>query len=60
MLVLTRELKEAIYINNKEIKIRILRVDGNRTVFGIEAPKNICIHRLEVYKKINESSSKDI
>ena len=50
MLVLAREDGESIMIGDN-IKITMI-VEGGRTKFGIEAPIEIPVHRLEVYEAI--------
>ncbi len=53
MLILTRRTKEAIVIgDNKEIKITVLNIRGGQVQFGIDAPKNVPVHREEVYDRI--------
>ncbi len=53
MLILTRRTKEAIVIGeNKEIKITVLNIRGGQVQFGIDAPKNVPVHREEVYERI--------
>ena len=60
MLVLTRSIGERLFIQNGEIKIQVLEVKGNQVRIGIEAPKNISIHREEVFERIqSEAKSKD-
>ncbi len=55
MLILTRKTKESIVIgNDKEIKITVLNVRGNQVQLGIEAPKNITVHREEIYDRIQD------
>ncbi|MBP3950036.1 carbon storage regulator CsrA [Bacillus suaedae] len=56
MLVLTRKLNEALKIGD-EIEIKILSVDGDQVKLGIEAPRNIDIHRMEVYAAIQEENN---
>ena len=56
MLLLTRRPKEAIIINDN-ISIRILGIAGNNIKIGIEAPKNLSVHREEVYKKIQQEKA---
>lgn len=51
MLVLTRKLNEAIVIAD-EIKVTVLEIKGDRVRIGIEAKKEIEIHRFEVWQKI--------
>jgi carbon storage regulator len=56
MLVLTRKLQEAIRIG-KDIEIKVLAVEGDQVKLGISAPKNIEIHRKEIYISIQEENS---
>ncbi|MBM4054187.1 MAG: carbon storage regulator CsrA [Planctomycetes bacterium] len=60
MLILTRKLGESITIGD-DIKITILEFQGKQVKLGIIAPKDIEIHREEVYEKIqaqNREASK--
>ncbi|MGG0720056.1 carbon storage regulator CsrA [Robertmurraya massiliosenegalensis] len=56
MLVLTRKLNQAIQIGD-DIEIKILSVDGEQIKVGINAPKNVEIHRKEVYLAIQEENN---
>ena len=59
MLVLQRCLNESIWIGN-DIRITIVRVrKGGRVHLGIEAPKELSVHREEVYKRICEEKIKE-
>ncbi|MDD0975575.1 carbon storage regulator CsrA [Pseudomonas fontis] len=51
MLVIGREVGEVIAIDH-EIKVKVLQVDGNTVRFGISAPRNIKVHRAEIYRRI--------
>lgn len=51
MLVLSRRLEEALIIGD-DIKIKILGISGNQIRIGIEAPKEVSVHREEVYQRI--------
>jgi len=51
MLVLTRRLDETIIIGS-DIKITVLSIAGNQVRIGIAAPKEISVHREEVYARI--------
>lgn len=53
MLVLTRGLNESIVIND-DIKISMLGVSHNQVRIGIDAPKNISVHRQEIYMRIQQ------
>ncbi len=50
MLVLTRKESEAIYIGDN-IVVTVIRIQGNRVRFGIEAPKEIHIVRSELLQE---------
>jgi len=52
MLVLTRSYSESLLIGDN-IKITVLGAKGNNVRIGIEAPKEITVHREEVYKRIH-------
>jgi len=51
MLVLSRVVGERISIGDN-ITVRILAVNGNHVRFGVEAPKNVNVHRAEIYRRI--------
>lgn len=53
MLVLRRALDQSIIIGDN-IKIKILAVRGDMVSLGIEAPKEISVHREEIYKLIKQ------
>ena len=56
MLVLTRKPSESIIIGN-EIEITVLAIEGEQIKLGINAPKNVEIHRKEVYLSIQEENN---
>jgi carbon storage regulator len=51
MLVLTRKLNESIMIGH-EVKITVVDVRGDQVKLGISAPRQIAVHREEVYLEI--------
>lgn len=57
MLVLTRSIGERLFIQDGLIKIQVLEVKGNQVRIGIEAPKDITIHREEVFDRISKSEA---
>ena len=57
MLILTRKLGESITIGN-EIKVTILECQGKQIKLGIIAPKDVKVHREEIYEKIQEENQK--
>jgi carbon storage regulator len=56
LLVLTRKVNESIQIG-EDIEITILAVSGDQIKLGINAPKQIEIHRKEVYLSIREENN---
>jgi carbon storage regulator len=57
MLVLTRSIGERLFINDGEIKLSVLDVKGNQVRIGIEAPREISVHREEVFDRIKTAES---
>jgi len=57
MLILTRNIGQKVYINEKEIIVTILDVQGKQVRLGIDAPASISVHREEIYDKIKSSSN---
>lgn len=55
MLVLARKKGEAIILNDN-IEVVILGIEGDQVKLGINAPKNIEVHRKEVYLAIQEEN----
>jgi carbon storage regulator len=55
MLILTRKLGEAIAIGD-DIKITLLDIKGKYIRIGIEAPRNVTVHRQEIYQLIQEQN----
>ncbi len=58
MLVLSRKKNESIVINN-DITIVVVEIRGDKVRLGVEAPKEVPVHRREVYDTIrrNEQSA---
>ena len=55
MLILSRKLNESIVIDGR-ITVKIMRVDGEVVKIGIDAPKEVPVHRQEVYAEIQKSN----
>ena len=51
MLILTRRVGEALMVGD-DTKIVVLGVKGSQIRLGINAPKNVMVHREEIYDKI--------
>jgi carbon storage regulator len=56
MLILTRRIGESIVIADN-ITVTILGVKGSQTKVGIEAAKDIPVHREEIYRKIQDENA---
>lgn len=56
MLVLSRKKNESIVINN-DITIVVVEIRGDKVRLGVEAPKEVPVHRREVYDAIKRSES---
>jgi len=53
MLVLTRKVGQSIVIGD-EIEVVVLEVRGEQVRVGIRAPKNVTVHRKEIYEQIHD------
>jgi len=53
MLILTRRVGETVVIGN-DVDVTVLGVKGNQVRLGVKAPREVSVHREEVYKRINE------
>lgn len=51
MLILTRRIGEVIMIGD-EISITVLEIKGKLVKIGVNAPKEVAVHREEIYRRI--------
>jgi carbon storage regulator CsrA len=52
VLILTRRPNETLVIGT-EITVTVLGVKGNQVRIGVNAPKNVSVHREEIFERIN-------
>lgn len=55
MLILTRRINESVIIGDN-VKITVLGVKGNQVRLGIDAPRDVTVHREEIYTRIVEET----
>jgi carbon storage regulator len=55
MLILTRKIGESLVVGN-DITITILGVKGNQVRVGIKAPRDVAVHREEIFLRIQQDN----
>lgn len=58
MLILTRRVGEALKIGD-DVTLTVLSVRGHQVRIGIDAPKDVGVHREEIYRRIHGDDSDD-
>ena len=56
MLILTRRVGETLMIGD-QVTVTVLGVKGNQVRIGITAPKDVAVHREEIFKRIGKEAS---
>lgn len=56
MLILTRKTGESLLVGD-DVEITVFSVRGSQVKLGVNAPKDIAVHRQEIYQKIKDTES---
>mgnify|MGYP003671619373 FL=1 len=56
MLILTRRVGETLMVGD-EVTVTVLGVKGNQVRIGVNAPKDVSVHREEIYQRIQKEKS---
>jgi carbon storage regulator len=59
MLILTRRVGESVMIGDK-ITVTVLEVKGNQVRLGVGAPKEVTVHREEVYRRVEAEKTQQL
>jgi carbon storage regulator len=56
MLILTRRVSETVMIGN-EVTVTVLALSGNQVRLGINAPRDVAVHREEIYERVQKEQA---
>ena len=59
MLVLTRKVSESIMVGD-DIEIMVVSIGSDKVRIGVRAPKDVPVHRLELYDAIKRDGRRDV
>jgi carbon storage regulator len=58
MLILTRRVGETVVIGN-DVTVTVLGVKGNQVRLGVNAPREVAVHREEIFERIKREQAED-
>jgi carbon storage regulator len=58
MLILTRKVNESLIVGDN-ITITVLGVKGNQVRIGVDAPRDVAVHREEIYRRIADDAGEE-
>lgn len=58
MLILTRRVGETLMIGD-DVTVTVLGIKGNQVRLGVNAPKDVEVHREEIYQRIQKEKSEN-
>ena len=56
MLILTRRVGETLVVGD-EVTVTVLGVKGNQVRIGVKAPREVSVHREEIYERIKQEEN---
>lgn len=59
MLILTRRVGETLMIGD-QVEVTVLGVKGNQVRIGVKAPRDVSVHREEIYERIHGDESENL